>query len=144
VGPVLVVGNVAMAVAVAAVAWHWHRARRAADPVAPDAVEVRLRHRGLDPEVVDRCVDRGLGRAGLSPVGRGSWADRAGGAARVLGPVTGDRAVLVELTPDQADAAVAGILAEALDEGYEVTRRVGRRVELRQGSDRLVLALGRA
>lgn len=137
------VGNVVMVTAVAAVAWHWYRARRAVAPLAPDTVEVRLHHRGLDPEVVDRCVDRGLGRAGLSPVGAGSWADRTGGAARVLAPVTGDRAVLVELTPDQADAAVAGILAEALDEGYQVTRRAGRRVVLRQGSDRLVLGLGR-
>jgi hypothetical protein len=57
----------------------------------------------------------------------------------VTPPVVGDRATLVEVSAGQADEVVGELVGVLLDEGYELSRRKGRRVSLRRGPDRVEL-----
>ena len=137
----LVVVNLGFAGPVAVVVRRWREARQeAATPLDPEGtVSVRLRRRPWDDDEVERCVHRALGSSAFVPTGGGSWGDRRGAAARVTPPVVGDRATLVEVSAREADGVVSGLVRALIDEGYELSRRKGRKVSLRRGPDRVDL-----
>jgi hypothetical protein len=140
VGVLLVIVNLGFAGAVALVLARWRSARRAAAPLdANGTVAVRLRQRPWDEDEIERCIRRGLGAAEFLPTGAGGWGDRRGAAVRVMPPVVGDRAALVEVSSGQADAVVSALVEALLAEGYELSRRRERRVVLRRGPVRVEL-----
>ena len=139
-GALLIVVNLGFAGLVALVVIRWRAARRAAAPLDPTGtVAVRLRQRPWDEDVAERGVRRALGAAAMVPTGPGAWGNRDGAAARVMPPVLGDRATLIEVSAGQADVVVAAMVDALLAEGYEVSRQRGRRVALRRGPDRAEL-----
>jgi hypothetical protein len=140
VGLVLLFVNAVFAGLAAVVVKRWRDARVAASPVdASGTVTVRLRRQPWDDDEVERCVQRALSGSAFVPTGGGRWGDRRGAAARVTPPVVGDRATLVEVSAGQADEVVGELVGVLLDEGYELSRRKGRRVSLRRGPDRVEL-----
>jgi hypothetical protein len=137
--PVLLVANLAFAALAAVVVWRWRAARRSLPERDAGAVDLRVRHRPRDDELVERWVGRALGRVALVPTGGGHWADRRGREIHVRSPEALDGSFLVELPADRADAVVAAVLDVLLEEGYEVSQTRGRRVVLRRGPDRMTL-----
>jgi hypothetical protein len=138
----LLVANLAFAAVAAGVVVHWRAAVQAARPLDPEGtVSIRLRLRPWDEDLVERWVRRGLNAAAFVPTGNEAWGDRGGAAVRVLPPIVGDRASLVEVSAGRADAVVAGLVEALLDEGYEISRQQPRRVVLRRGPDRCVLVV---
>jgi hypothetical protein len=120
----LVVVDLVVAALALVVVLRWRAARRA---VTPMGVDVRIRARPPDEEQVDAWVERALREVSPHPV------------VRTSPPALGDAATLVELAPDDADAVVSALVGVLLDDGYEVRRTKGQRVQLRRGADRVVL-----
>ena len=137
----LLVANLAFAALAAVVLWRWRAASRALPERGPGAVDLRVRRRPRDDELVERWLGRALGRVDLVPAGDGRWAHRRGGEIQVSAPVALDGAFLIELPADRADDVVAAVLDVLLEEGYEVSRTRGRRVVLRRGPERMTLVV---
>ncbi len=119
--------NLVFAAVAGLVAWRWWTTRRAVEPVAAEAVDLRVRARPPDEDRVEQWVTQALVEA------------EAASVVRTSGPVVGDPATLVEVPADRADDVVTAVLDVLLAEGYEVRRTKGRKVQLRRGPDRVTV-----
>jgi hypothetical protein len=124
---VLVGVNLVFAAVAGLIAWRWWTTRRSTHPVAPEAVDLRVRARPPDEDRVEQWVAQALVEADACSVSRTS------------GPVVGDAATLVEVPADRADEVVAAVLGVLLADGYEVRRTKGRQVQLRRGGERVTV-----
>ena len=141
----LILVSLPAVVVVSILVWRWREAREAVPPL-PVEGGVAIRGRGFNADALERSLvvaARGLDLE-VAERGDAGWSTPGSATVRVAGPVTGDRAVLVEVDAARAEDLLAELLAVLMGEGWSVSAGRGRRVVLRRHGLRASLALSPA